>query len=155
VAPLDDDTTGRTELLAKLLVADAALPQRTRSHDAAFDLRCLVGFELAPGERRQVKTGVAVALPSGTAGLVLPRSGLARDWGLTVVNAPGLIDPEYRGDVSVVLLNTGDKTFVAKAGDRIAQLLVVPYCAVELRPVSELPPSVDERGDSGFGSSGR
>lgn len=143
------------DLLVQRLRADAALPERSRSHDAAYDLYCLDGFELPPSERRLVQTGLAVALPPGSVGLVLPRSGLARDWGLTVVNAPGLIDPEYRGDVSVVLLNTGREPFIAAAGDRMAQLLVVPFLAPAVRSVAELPTSADGRGQSGFGSSGR
>jgi len=109
---------------------------------------------LAPGERTVVGTGVALALPPGTAGLVVPRSGLAARCGLSVVNGPGLIDPNYRGEVSVVLVNLGEEGFSARPGDRIAQLLLVPYWAPELQVVAELPPSSDDRGEQGFGSSG-
>jgi dUTP pyrophosphatase len=118
-------------------------------------LRCLDAFELAPGERAKVGTGVAIALPPGVAGLVVPRSGLAARHGLSVVNGPGLIDPNYRGEVCVVLVNLGDEPFQATAGDRIAQLLLVPFVTPELRVVDELPPSGDDRGPNGFGSSGR
>jgi dUTP pyrophosphatase len=139
----------------KLLQPEARAPERTRSGDAGYDLRCVEGFTLAPGERASVPTGVAVAIPTGVAGLVVPRSGLAMRHGLSIVNGPGLIDPNYRGEVRVLLVNLGDEPFHADAGDRIAQLLLVPYWAPELRAVDELPPGGDERGASGFGSSGR
>ena len=100
-------------------------------------------------------TGIAVALPAGTAGLVLPRSGLAANHGIGVVNGPGLIDPTYRGEVKVVLINHGDSPFSAEAGDRIAQLLLVRFESPEVSVVDELPPSGDDRGEGGFGSSGR
>jgi dUTP pyrophosphatase len=111
------------------------------------------GFTLAPGERRLVPTGIAVALPAGCCGLVLPRSGLAARHGVGVVNGPGLIDPNYRGEVKVVLINHSAEEFSADAGDRIAQLLVVPFAAPPVEVVSEL--SATERGEGGFGSSGR
>lgn len=109
---------------------------------------------LAPGERTVVGTGVALALPPGTAGLVVPRSGLAARYGLSVVNGPGLIDPNYRGEVRVVLVNLGEERFAARPGERIAQLLLVPYWAPEVQVVADLPPSGDDRGGQGFGSSG-
>ena len=124
-----------------------------RSGDAAYDQRCVEGFTLAPGERRLVPTGIAVALPAGCCGLVLPRSGLAARHGVGVVNGPGLIDPNYRGEVKVVLINHSSEPFSADAGDRIAQLLVVPFAAPVVEVVSEL--SATERGEGGFGSSGR
>ena len=108
---------------------------------------------LAPGERRMVPTGIAVALPAGVCGLVLPRSGLAARHGIGVVNGPGLIDPDYRGEVQVVLINHGSEAFSAAAGDRIAQLLLVPFASPAVEVVSEL--SETERGTGGFGSSGR
>jgi dUTP pyrophosphatase len=110
-------------------------------------------FSLAPGERRMVPTGIAVALPPGVCGLVLPRSGLAARFGVGVVNGPGLIDPNYRGEVNVVLINHGDGEFSAAAGDRIAQLLLVPFSSPPVEVVEEL--SETERGTGGFGSSGR
>ena len=100
-----------------------------------------------------VPTGVAVAIPPGMAGLVLPRSGLAFRHGISCVNAPGLVDPNYRGELMVILVNLGLEPFVAEAGDRIAQLLLVPYVLPELEVVSSL--SETERGADGFGSSGR
>jgi dUTP pyrophosphatase len=125
---------------------------RTRPGDAAYDLSCLDAFSLIPGERAMIGTGVAIALPPGVAGLVLPRSGLAFRHGVTCVNSPGLVDPNYRGELRVVLVNLGDEDFAAAAGDRIAQLLLVPFVAPALRVVDELPDS--ERGADGFGSSG-
>jgi dUTP pyrophosphatase len=139
----------------RLLHPDAQPPARTRPGDAGFDLRCVEPFALAPGERRVVPTGVAIALPEGVAGLVVPRSGLAARHGLSVVNGPGLIDPTYRGEIRVVLVNLGDEPYAGEAGDRIAQLLLVPFLTPATRVVEELPPSADERGADGFGSSGR
>ena len=112
-------------------------------------------FALGPGERRVVPTGIAIALPPGVAGLVLPRSGLAAEHGIGVVNGPGLIDPTYRGEVKAILVNHGAERFAASAGDRIAQLLLVPFLSPAVELVDELPPSEDGRGTGGFGSSGR
>jgi dUTP pyrophosphatase len=143
------------DLQVQLLHPDAQPPTRTRPGDAGFDLRCVEGFSLAPGERAVVPTGVAVALPEGLAGLVVPRSGLAARHGLSVVNGPGLIDPNYRGEIRVVLVNLGQERYEGEAGDRIAQLLLVPFSAPETRVVETLPPCADARGANGFGSSGR
>lgn len=142
------------ELLVQLLNEGARPPQRTRRHDAGLDLRCLKAFELDPGQRLVVDTGFAMALPQGTGGLVLPRSGLAIKHGVTVLNAPGLVDSEYRGPVKVALVNHSQQTFRAAAGDRIAQLLIVSFSPVEVTAVDRLPTSADGRGVGGFGSSG-
>jgi dUTP pyrophosphatase len=139
----------------RLLHPQAVAPERTRAGDAGYDLRAVTAFTLAPGERATVPTGVAIALPPGIAGLVVPRSGLAARHGLSVVNGPGLIDPNYRGEIRVILVNLGDESFAGQPGDRIAQLLLVPYVAPALVTVDELPPSPDDRGELGFGSSGR
>ncbi len=147
--------TATAALEVQLLHPDARPPGRTRPGDAGYDLRCVEAFSLAPGERRVVPTGVAVALPEGVAGLVVPRSGLAARHGLSVVNGPGLIDPTYRGEIRVVLVNLGQEPYKGDAGDRIAQLLLVPFLAPGTRVVEELPPSTDDRGADGFGSSGR
>jgi dUTP pyrophosphatase len=147
--------TALDQLQVRLLRPGAVAPARTRPGDAGYDLCVVTGFSLWPGERATVPTGVAVALPPGVAGLVLPRSGLAARHGISVVNGPGLIDPNYRGEIQVVLVNLGDARFEAAAGDRIAQLLLVPFVAPEPCVVDELPPSGDDRGSSGFGSSGR
>jgi len=143
-----------TKLAFQRLDPDAALPERAHPGDAGFDLRSIEDVEVGPGERAMVRTGLAVAIPDGHAGLVLPRSGLASMHGLTLANAPGLIDSGYRGEVicSVVNLDPHESVKIA-GGDRIAQLVVVEV--PELRPgwVDELPPS--SRGESGFGSTGR
>ena len=108
---------------------------------------------LGPGERRLVPTGVAVAIPEGHAGLVTPRSGLAARSGVGIVNAPGVVDSGYRGELAVALINHGSAPVAINRGDRIAQLLVVAIAAVEFAVVAELPPS--PRGEGGFGSTGR
>jgi dUTP pyrophosphatase len=149
------ESTATGTLEVQLLHPGAQPPARTRPGDAGYDLRCVEAFSLVPGERRVVRTGVAIALPDGVAGLVVPRSGLAARHGLSVVNGPGLIDPTYRGEIRVVLVNLGDEPYAGEAGDRIAQLLLVPFLAPATRVVEELPPSADERGADGFGSSGR
>jgi dUTP pyrophosphatase len=137
----------------RLLSADAVPPARTRSGDAGYDLRATERVSIPQDGRRLVGTGVAVALPEGVAGLVTPRSGLALEHGLTLLNAPGLIDPNYRGEIKVILHNTSERRYTVEIGDRIAQLLLVPYWAPELEVVDELPAS--DRGAGGFGSSGR
>jgi dUTP pyrophosphatase len=142
-------------LEVRLLRAGAVAPARTRAGDAGYDLRAVEAFRLEPGERAVVPTGVAIAVPDGAAGLVLPRSGLAAKHGISVVNGPGLIDPSYRGEVKVVLVNLGQEPYEGAPGDRIAQLLLVPCLTPEVRTVDELPPSRDGRGEAGFGSSGR
>jgi dUTP pyrophosphatase len=138
-----------------LLHPSARPPARTRPGDAAYDLACVEPFSLAPGERAMIPTGVAVAIPPGMCGLVLPRSGLAIKHGISCVNAPGLVDPNYRGELRVILINHGDEAFEAAAGDRIAQLLVLPFASPALAVVDELPHGGDDRGTGGFGSSGR
>lgn len=143
------------DLAVQLLHPGARLPERSRDGDAGYDLRCLEGIVLAPGERTMAATGIALAIPDGIAGLVLPRSGLAARRGMTLLNAPGLIDPNYRGEVRVILHNSGAEEYEAEPGDRIAQLLLVRYWAPALTVVDELPPSPDDRGANGFGSSGR
>jgi dUTP pyrophosphatase len=142
-------------LEVRLLRAGAVPPARTRAGDAGYDLRAVEAFRLQPGERAVVPTGVAIAVPDGAAGLVVPRSGLAAKHGISVVNGPGLIDPSYRGEVKVVLVNLGQEPYEGAPGDRIAQLLLVPCLTPEVRTVDELPPSRDGRGEAGFGSSGR
>jgi dUTP pyrophosphatase len=142
-------------LEVRLLREGAQPPARTRPGDAGYDLRAVEPFALAPGARATVATGVAIALPPGIAGLVVPRSGLAARHGLSVVNGPGLIDPNYRGEIRVVLVNLGEEPFAGEPGDRIAQLVLVPFVAPAVVAVEALPPSPDDRGALGFGSSGR
>ena len=142
-------------LEVQLLHPDAQLPERSRGGDAAFDLRAVEPFVVEPGGRRTVGTGIAIAVPDGYAGLVLPRSGLAANHGVTTLNGPGLIDPGYRGECRVVLHNSGSEPYAGEAGDRVAQLLLVPCALPLVCAAAELPPSSDGRGASGFGSSGR
>jgi dUTP pyrophosphatase len=140
------------ELPIQRLREDAVVPARAYAGDAGLDLAACERAELGPGERLVVGTGLAVAIPDGYAGFVQPRSGLAARHGISVVNAPGLIDSGYRGEVRVVLLNTDrSEPFVIEPGMRIAQLVVLPVPALELVEVDELPES--ERGIRGFGSS--
>ena len=130
----------------------ARIPERAYIGDAGLDLAACEPVSLAPGERAVVPTGLAVAIPDGYAGFVQPRSGLAARHGITIVNAPGLIDSGYRGEIQVVLLNTDrEETFMAEPGERIAQLVVLPVPEIALREVDEL--SESERGVRGFGSS--
>ena len=140
------------ELQITRLRPDAVVPTRAYAGDAGLDLAACERVEIAPGERAVVPTGLAVAIPEGYAGFVTPRSGLAVRHGIGKVNAPGLIDSGYRGEVKVVLLNTDLRDpFVVEPGMRIAQLVVVPVSLTEPKEVRELPGS--ERGERGFGSS--
>lgn len=138
---------------AKVLFTGADAPGFAHPGDAGADLISSEDVELAPGRRALVGTGLRIALPAGYAALVLPRSGLAVKHGITVVNAPGLIDAGYRGEIKVCLLNTdASDPYRVSVGDRIAQLMVVPVVPVDFVPVETLPGSA--RGESGFGSSG-
>jgi dUTP pyrophosphatase len=140
------------ELQICRLRPDAVVPARAYAGDAGLDLASCELVELAPGERATVGTGLAVAIPEGHAGFVQPRSGLAMRHGIALVNSPGLIDSGYRGELSVVVLNTDrHETFTIEPGMRIAQLVVMRLPEFELVEVDELPGS--ERGVRGFGSS--
>jgi dUTP pyrophosphatase len=140
-------------LRVRRLDGRALVPTRAHDGDAGLDLYALEDASLEPGERSQVRTGIAVEIPDGHAGLVLPRSGLALRHGIALVNAPGLIDSGYRGELRVLLLNTDRKdAFQISAGDRIAQLLIVRAEGYVVDEVEEL--SASSRGDGGFGSSG-
>lgn len=131
----------------------AVAPARAHSDDAGLDLHAAEAASLSPGERASVGTGVAVAIPEGRAGLVLPRSGLAARHGIALVNAPGLIDAGYRGELRVLLLNTDRAaTFEISPGDRIAQLVIVRHELPEPEEVSALDETA--RGAAGFGSTG-
>ena len=133
---------------------DSNLPIPITAHigDAAVDLHSRIAVTLEPGERGAVPTGIAVAIPQGFAGLVLPRSGHARRHGIGVVNGPGLIDSGYRGEITVLLINHGNESVSFERGDRIAQLAIVSAPAVEWVEVANLDET--DRGESGFGSSG-
>lgn len=143
----------RVSILVQML--DEGMPQPRREHpgDAGWDLRSRIDIELGPGERALIPTGIAIALPDGYVGLVHPRSGLAIRHGFTLVNAPGTIDAGYRGEICVIGANTDHHTsFRVMRGDRIAQLVVQEFCALDVEVVDALPGS--HRGNGGFGSSG-
>jgi dUTP pyrophosphatase len=141
-------------LRVRRLVAEAKLPMRAHEGDAGYDLHAVEPATLGPGERAMVPTGISVEIPDGHAGLVLPRSGTAARHGIALVNAPGLIDSGYRGELKVLLLNTdGSEPFEVAAGDRIAQLVLIRVETPAVEEADGLESSV--RGDGGFGSSGR
>jgi dUTP pyrophosphatase len=141
-------------LRVRRLHPDATLPTRAHAGDAGLDLYALDGATLGPGERASLGTGIAVEIPPGRAGLVLPRSGLAHRHGIALVNAPGLIDSGYRGELRVLLLNTDrSESCEILRGDRIAQLVLVAIDAPGVVVVDEL--ELSERAAGGFGSSGR
>jgi dUTP pyrophosphatase len=134
---------------------DLPLPAYQTADAAGMDLHAAVreALTIAPGARAAVPCGFALAVPAGHEAQVRPRSGLAAKHGIALVNAPGTIDPDYRGEVKVLLINHGCEPFVVERGMRIAQLLVLPVPRVEWREVAELPPT--PRGDGGFGHTGR
>lgn len=141
------------QLRFRKLHDDAIVPTHAHPGDAGSDLHALDAVTLEPGARARVPTGIAVAIPDGHAGLILPRSGLAHKHGITLTNAPGLIDAGYRGELQVLLMNT-DRTasYTVNPGDRIAQLVVVAFDSPEWVEVDEF--DVTTRGQGGFGSSG-
>jgi dUTP pyrophosphatase len=140
-------------LAVQLLDPAARIPARSHDGDAGFDLHALEEAELAPGQRASVGTGIAIELPERHAGLVLPRSGLAARHGVALVNAPGMIEPGYRGELRVLLLNTDpEATFRVQPGDRIAQLVVVRIETPDVVELQELESTA--RGERGFGSTG-
>ena len=142
------------ELRFARLRENAVLPSRAHEGDAGLDLYAAEPAHIGPGERWSVPTGMAVEIPGGHAGLVLPRSGLARKHGISLVNSPGLIDAGYRGELTVLLLNTDPaEVYRVQPGDRIAQLVVVAIAGTE--PVEAEVLAESARGDGGFGSSGR
>ena len=145
------------ELAFKLLHEAATLPVRAYAGDAGLDLAAAERVELAPGARALVGTGLAVAIPDGHAGFVQPRSGLAAKHGITIVNAPGLVDSGYRGELKINLLNTDrEQTFVVEPGMRIAQLVILAIATpepVEAMELPDSPSSTMQRGEKGHGSS--
>ena len=142
------------EVLFQRLHADARLPQQAHHDDAGFDLHATETATLAPGGRAAVGCGFAMALREGMAALVVPRSGLALNEGVGVLNAPGLFDAGYRGEVKVILVNHDPfETRTVEVGDRIAQLVLIDLPPTRFAEVTELPPSA--RGEGGFGSTGK
>lgn len=141
------------EVPLKPLDPDLPMPECAYAGDAGVDLRSAEDLVLQPFERALVPCGFSLAIPEGYAGFVLPRSGLAAKHGISIVNAPGLIDSGYRGELKVILVNLDpNESFAVARGDRIAQLVIMPVPAVQFQQVEELPDS--ERGEGGFGSSG-
>jgi dUTP pyrophosphatase len=142
------------EIEIKLLDDELPMPRYQHNGDAGLDLPSRVDFVLGPGERAMIPTGMAVAIPRGYAGFVLPRSGLASRHGIALVNSPGLIDSGYRGELAIVMINT-DKhsSFDIKRGDRIAQLVIQPVIEARTVQVKELDDT--SRGAGGFGSTGK
>lgn len=134
------------------LAERSALPTYANPGDAGCDLKSAESLVLQPGEVKLVKTGFKMAIPSGVVGMVCPRSGLALKHGVTVLNAPGIVDSGYRGDVGVILFNAGSDAFAIEPGDRIAQLVFVKYLTADWYSVTDL--DATERGDDGFGSTG-
>ncbi len=146
-------TSQLLEIPVMLLAPGAHLPERAYEHDAAFDLFAVENAIVAPQHRQVIGTGVVLGLPPGIAALTLPRSGLAAEHGIALVNAPGLIDPGYRGEVRIILFNTDrHQPFHVHVGDRIAQLLIVSLTAVSFFETVRLDET--DRGERGFGSSG-
>lgn len=127
-------------------------PQKATPGAAGYDLTAAEPATLFPGETKIIPTGLHLELPENTALLVLPRSGLAAKHGVTVANAPGLIDPDYRGEIKVILINHGDRKFTVKEGDRIAQALFTPFAAPKFLKTQTLTPTL--RGAGGLGSTG-
>lgn len=136
----------------KLLSEESEMPSYAYEGDAGLDLRASEQTMIHPGDRDLVGTGIAVAIPEGYAGFIQPRSGLAVNEGLTIINSPGLIDSKYRGEIKVALINLGYASVNIRKGDRIAQLVILPVPQVELVRVADLDETV--RGSKGFGSSG-
>ena len=138
----------------RTLRPDAVVPRYMTAGAAGLDLVAALDapVAIAPGARAAVGTGLAVAIPGGWEGQVRPRSGLAREHGLSVLNAPGTIDSDYRGEVIVLLVNLGDREVRVETGQRIAQLVIAPAIQAEVEVVAELPPTA--RGAGGFGSTG-
>jgi len=147
-------SAGKVALLRLPHGADLALPCYATEMSAGMDLLAAVeaAVVLAPGERRLIPSGIAIALPAGTEAQVRPRSGLALKHGITVLNAPGTIDADYRGEVGVILINLGQEPFTINRGDRIAQLVIAEYAQARWQVVEALDDSA--RGGGGFGSTG-
>jgi dUTP pyrophosphatase len=143
------------KVLFRRLRPEAKVPDRAYAGDAGYDLAAAESVVLAPGERAVIRTGIAIAVPNGYAGLVLPRSGLAVRHGISLVNTPGLIDPGYRGELMVPLINHDRaETFEVETGMRIAQLVLVRAAEAQFVSVELLKEGADDRGERGFGSSG-
>jgi dUTP pyrophosphatase len=143
----------RVPVLVKRLDRELPLPSYQTPGAAGFDLHSTETFILQPGERKLVPTGIAVAIPEGFELQIRPRSGWAYKYGISVLNTPGTVDSDYRGEVKVLLINLGDRPVKVERGERIAQGVIAPVYQGEFTEVEELPPT--QRGERGFGSTGR
>ncbi|MCK4778288.1 MAG: dUTP diphosphatase [Actinomycetia bacterium] len=144
---------GNLTINLKKLNKDAILPEKAHKGDAGVDLRSYIDTQLKPLQRALIPTGIAISIPSGYAGFVQPRSGLAINKGISIVNTPGLIDSKYRGEIKVILINLDhENVFEVKKGDKIAQLVIQKVASVEFKEVFELDDT--KRGSNGFGSTG-
>lgn len=152
IHPEPELVRGTLPVAFKKLTETALMPRYATELAAGADLHADEGVILRPGERKLVSTGIAIALPEGYEAQVRPRSGLAFKNGVTVLNAPGTVDADYRGELKVLLINHGTELFIAEPGDRIAQLVVAPVQKVGFVEMDELPST--ERGEGGFGSTG-
>jgi dUTP pyrophosphatase len=141
------------QLRVKRLSPSAVLPKYAKPNDSGLDLFASVDVQIEPGESRLVQTGIAIELPPGTEAQIRPRSGLAREHAITVLNTPGTIDEGYRGEIGVILINHGRARFEVTSGMRIAQLVVQPRYQVEVVEADSL--TLTERGPAGFGSTGQ
>ena len=135
------------------LEPDASLPAYQTTHAAGLDLRCATDFSLQPMERKLIPTGVRMAIPHGYEGQVRPRSGLALKHGISMVNTPGTVDSDYRGEIQVLLINLGHDAVTFQKGERIAQMVISPVIQAELEVVNSLEET--DRGEGGFGSTGK
>ena len=144
----------RPIVAVRSLVEDLPLPEKASEHASGYDLRAAVDsfVVIPPGKRLTISTGMAVSIPPGLEGQVRPRSGLANRHGVTVLNSPGTIDSDYRGEIRVILINHGDADFRIERGDRIAQLVFAPVASIDVEIVKELDQT--DRGEGGFGSTG-
>lgn len=149
---MSDRVEGACEVRFILLSDAARRPERATEGSAGWDLVAAQNVTIESGSRSVVGTGVAVEIGAGFVGLVCSRSGLARKYGVAVLNAPGVVDPDYRGDVKVILFNTGEHPFQVSTGDRIAQLLVLPLAGAQMVEVQAL--NETQRGEAGLGSTG-
>ena len=147
------DLVQPVQVTLRVLDPGVSPPVAAHEGDAGLDLQARREAVLLPGERAAIPTGIAIAIPSGYAGLVLPRSGHARTSGIGLVNSPGLIDSGYRGEIEVLLINHGHEAVTFQPGDRIAQLVIIAVPAIDWVPTESLPES--DRGQAGFGSTGR
>lgn len=147
-------TVARVKIVRLPQGRDLPLPRRATSQSAGFDLQACIdsSVEIRPGDRALVPTGIAVALPRGYEAQIRPRSGLALRSGLTLLNTPGTVDADYRGEVRLIVVNLGREPVTVHRGDRLAQMVVLELPAVELEEVEEIPGS--ERGEGGFGHTG-